>query len=255
MQITSASGAGTSRASHCSRIFWTRLRVSSRKAKEQQRAKRVNIAADARLPKPKLLGRRIGTRAKFDGVGIGAIAPNARDPQVDNHQRREGHASIGRIPHARYDDVRGFKIAVDYRYPRLPRGCKTSMQLAHRFTQNGIQPAGIIGRRPQAPHQRPECLAFDILHHHVELVAHTAAIDDSGQVLKTTTGALGRKQALIHPANLGRCVDTFANKGAERPATRALKIDEFGRLDIRKLEHALHTIAVIAVERRQMLDK
>ena len=75
-----------------------RFGVSSRQAKEQQRAKRVNIAADARLPKPILLGRRIGSRAKFDGVGIGAIAPNVRDPQVDNHQRREGHASIGRIP-------------------------------------------------------------------------------------------------------------------------------------------------------------
>ena len=104
-----------------------RFGVSSRQAKEQQCAKRVNIAADARLPKPKLLGRRIGTRAKLDGVGVGAIAPNARDSQVNNHQRREGHASIGRIPHARYDDVRGFKVAVDYRYPRLPRSCKTSM--------------------------------------------------------------------------------------------------------------------------------
>ena len=129
------------------------------------------------------------------------------------------------------------------------------MQLAHRFTQNGIQPAGIIGRRPQAPHQRPECLAFDILHHHVKLVAHTAAIDDSGQVLKTTTGALGRKQALICSANLRRSIDALADKGAERPATRALKVHGLGRLDIRKLEHALHTIAVIAVERRQMLDE
>ena len=232
-----------------------RFGVSSRQAKEQQCAKRVNIAADARLPKPKLLGRRIGTRAKLDGVGVGAIAPNARNSQVNNHQRREGHAGIGRIPHARYDDVRGFKVAVDYRYSRLPRSRKTGMQLAHRFTQDGIQPAGIIGRRPQASHQRLERLAFDILHHHVKLVAHTVAIDDSGQVLKTTTGALGRKQALICSANLRRSIDALADKGTERSATRALKIDELGRLDIRALEHALHTIAVIAVERRQMLDK
>lgn len=157
-----------------------RLGVSSRQAKEQQCAKRVNIAADARLPKPKLLGRRIGTRAKLDGVGVGAIAPNARDSQVNNHQRREGHASIGRIPHARYDDVRGFKVAMDYRYPWLPRSCKTSMQLAHRFTQNGIQLAGIIGRRAQAPHERLERLAFDIFHHHIELLARAAAIDNPG---------------------------------------------------------------------------
>ena len=232
-----------------------RFGVSSRQAKEQQCAKRVNIAADARLPKPKLLGRRIGTRAKLDGVGVGAIAPNARDSQVNNHQRGKGHAGIGRVSHARHNDVRGFKVAVDNRYPRLPRSCKTSMQLAHRFTQNGIQLAGIIGRRPQASHQRLERLAFDILHHHVKLVAHTAAIDDSRQVLKTTTGALGRKQALICSTNLHRSIDALADKGAERPAARALKIDEFGRLDIRELEHALHTIAVIAVERRQMLDK
>lgn len=144
---------------------------------------------------------------------------------------------------------------MDYRYPRLPRSCKTSMQLAHRFTQNGIQPAGIIECRTQTPHQRPECLAFDILHDHAKLVAHAATIDDSGQVLKTTTGALGRKQALICSANLRRGIDALADKGPERPATRALKIDEFGRLDIRELEHALHTIVVIAVERRQMLDE
>lgn len=140
MQITSASGAGTSRASHCSRIFWTRLRVSSRQAKEQQRAKRVNIAADARLPKPILLGRRIGSRAKFDSVGIGAIAPNVRDPQVDNHQRREGHASIGRIPHARYDDVRGFKVAVDYQYPGSPAAAKPACSSPTASHKTGYSP-------------------------------------------------------------------------------------------------------------------
>lgn len=74
-------------------------------------------------------------------------------------------------------------------------------------------------------------------------------------MLKTTTGALGRKQAFICSANLRRSIDALADKGTERPAARALKIDEFGRLDIRELEHALHTIAVIAVERRQMLDQ
>lgn len=63
------------------------LRVDSRQAEEQQGAKCVDVASHARLPKPILLGRRIGSRAKLDGVGIGAIVPYARDPQVDNHQR------------------------------------------------------------------------------------------------------------------------------------------------------------------------
>lgn len=63
------------------------FRVDSRQAKEQQGPKCVDIAAHTRLPKPILLGRRIGSRAKLDGVSIGAIAPYARDPQVDNHQR------------------------------------------------------------------------------------------------------------------------------------------------------------------------
>ena len=144
---------------------------------------------------------------------------------------------------------------MDYRYRRLPRRCKAGVQLTHRFTQDGIQSAGIIGRRPQAPHQRFERLAFDIFHHHVKLVAHTAAIDDSGQVLKTTTGALGRKQALVGPADLCRDIDALAHEGTERSAARTLKIDEFSRLDIRALEHTLHTIAVIAIERRQVLGK
>ena len=74
-------------------------------------------------------------------------------------------------------------------------------------------------------------------------------------MFKTASGPLSRKQALVGPANLRRSIDALADKGTERPAARALKIDEFGRLDIRALEHALHTIAVIAVERRQMLGK
>lgn len=43
-------------------------------------------------------------------------------------------------------------------------------------------------------------------------------------------------------------VDTFANKGAERPATRALKVHELGRLNIRMLEYTVYAIAVIALE-------
>ena len=80
-------GVGMPRASHCSRMSSPWLRVDSRQAEEQQGAKCVDAASHARLPKPILLGRRIGSRAKLDGVGIGAIVPYARDPQVDNHQR------------------------------------------------------------------------------------------------------------------------------------------------------------------------
>ena len=63
------------------------FRVDSRQAEEQQGAKCVDVAAHTRLPKPILLGRRIGSCAKLDGIGIGTIAPYAGAPQVDNHQR------------------------------------------------------------------------------------------------------------------------------------------------------------------------
>lgn len=140
MKTASVSGAGTSHASHCSRIFWTRLRVSSRQAKEQQRAKRVNIAADARLPKPILLGWRVGPRAKLDGIGISTFAPSTRDSQVNNHQRREGHAGIGGISHTRHDDVRRFKVAMDYRYPGSPAAAKPACSSPTALHKTGYSP-------------------------------------------------------------------------------------------------------------------
>ena len=75
------------------------------------------------------------------------------------------------------------------------------------------------------------------------------------QTVAANLGSMGRKQALICSANLRRSIDALADKGTERPAARALKIDEFGRLYIRELEHALHTIAVIAVTRHRVLLK
>lgn len=65
----------------------TRLGVGPRQTKEQQGTERIDIAAHARLAKTILLGRRIGTRAKLNGIGIGSLAPHASDSQVDNHQR------------------------------------------------------------------------------------------------------------------------------------------------------------------------
>ena len=52
----------------------TRLGVGPRQTKEQQGTERIDIAAHARLTKTILLGRRIGTRAKLNGIGIGSIA-------------------------------------------------------------------------------------------------------------------------------------------------------------------------------------
>ena len=56
-----------------------------------------------------------------------------------------------------------------------------------------------------------------------------------GLLKKALSGTLGRKQALICPANLGRSIDALADKGAERPSTRALKAHEFGCLNVRAL--------------------
>ena len=114
-----------------------RFGISPRQAKEQQRAERINIATHARLPKTVLLGRRIGTRAKLNGIGIGTVTPDTRDPQINNHQRGKGHAGIGRIVRARHDDIRGLQIAMDHRR-RLPRRRKAGMELAHRIAQDGI---------------------------------------------------------------------------------------------------------------------
>lgn len=74
---------------------------------------------------------------------------------------------------------------MDHRRRRLPRHCKTGMELAHGVAKGRIQFTCIIGGGSQTVHQHPERLTFDIFHNHVKLVAHTTAIDDSGQVLKT----------------------------------------------------------------------
>ena len=108
-----------------------RFRVDSRQAEEQQGAKCVDVAAHTRPPKPILLGRRIGSRAKLDGVGIGAIAPYAGDPQVDNHQRRKRQTVIRRIVGTCHDDIRRLEVAMDHRRRSLPRHCKTGVELAH----------------------------------------------------------------------------------------------------------------------------
>ena len=107
------------------------FRVDSSQAEEQQGAKCVDVAAHTRLPKPILLGRRIGSRAKLDGVGIGAIAPYAGDPQVDNHQRRKRQTVIRRIVGTCHDDIRRLEVTMDHRRRRLPRHCKTGVELAH----------------------------------------------------------------------------------------------------------------------------
>ena len=107
------------------------FRVDSRQAEEQQGAKCVDVAAYTRLPKPILLGWRIGSRAELNGVCIGAIAPHARDPQVDNHQRRKRQALIERTVRTRHDDIRRLEVAMDHRRRRLPRHCKTGVELAH----------------------------------------------------------------------------------------------------------------------------
>lgn len=72
----------------------TWLGVSPRQTKEQEGTQRVDIAANARLAKTILLGRRIGTRSKLDRVGVGSVTPYPRNPQIDNHQRRKRHAGI-----------------------------------------------------------------------------------------------------------------------------------------------------------------
>ena len=82
---------------------------------------------------------------------------------------------------------------MDLRRRRLPRHCKTGMELTHGVAKGRIQFTRIIGGGSQTVHQRPECLPFDVFHNHVELVAHTTTIDDSGQVLKTPACPLSGK--------------------------------------------------------------
>ena len=137
---------------------------------------------------------------------------------------------------------------MNHRHRHLPRHSKTVMELAHRVTQGAKQLARIIRGRAQTPHQGLERLAFDIFHDHAKLVAHATAVDNPGQVLKTSSSPLCRKQALVCPANLSRRVDALAHKGTERAAARPLKVDEFSCLYVRTLKHTICTIAVVAVE-------
>ena len=122
------------------------------------------------------------------------------------------------------------------------------MELRNCITKGAKQLTSIIGRRTQTPHQGPERFAFDVFHDHAELIARAAAIDNPRQVLVTSPGTLGRKQAFIRPANLGRRVDALANKGAKRSSAGALKVHELGRLDVGVLEHTVYAIAVITLE-------
>ena len=137
---------------------------------------------------------------------------------------------------------------MNHRHRTLSGRRKAGMELSGCIAKGAKQIARIIGCRAQTSHQGLKRFAFDIFHDHAKLVAHAAAIDNPGQVLIASSGALGRKQTLIYPANLGRCVDTLTNKGAERPSARALKVHELGRLDIRALEHPVYAIAIIALE-------
>ena len=98
----------------------------------------------------------------------------------------------------------------------------------------------IIGGSSQTVHQRPERLPFDVFHNRVEIVAHTTTIDDSGQVLKTSAR---------------RSIDAFTDKGAERTTAGSFKVHELGCFNGRALKYTLHAIAVVAIERRQVLGK
>ena len=144
---------------------------------------------------------------------------------------------------------------MDHRRRRLPRHCKTGVELAHGVAKGRIQFTCIIGGGSQTVHQHPERLSFDIFHNHVKLVAHTTAIDDSGQVLKTPARPLGGKQTLVCPADLSRSIDAFTDKGAERTTAGSFKVHELSCFNGRALKYTLHAIAVVAIERRQMFGK
>ena len=58
-------------------------RLPTRKTKEQHLAQSIDIAAHTRLPKAKLLGRSVATRAKMRGIALGALMPQARNAKVD----------------------------------------------------------------------------------------------------------------------------------------------------------------------------
>ena len=144
---------------------------------------------------------------------------------------------------------------MDHWRSHLSRRRKAGMELAHGVAKDRIQFTRIIGSGSQTVHQRPECLPFDVFHNHVELVAHTTTIDDSGQVLKTPARPLSGKQTLVCPADLSRRIDTFADKGAERTTAGSFKVHELGCFNGRALKYTLHAIAIVAIERRQVLGK
>ena len=91
---------------------------------------------------------------------------------------------------------------MNHRYRRLPRHLKSGVKFFCRIAEGGKQLARVIGRGAQPAYECLERLAFDILHDHIQLIAHTAAINDSWQVLKSVTRPLGRKQALVGPTDV-----------------------------------------------------
>ena len=144
---------------------------------------------------------------------------------------------------------------MNHRRRHLPLRRKTGMELAHRIAQSWEQFARVIGRGSQTVHQRLKRIALDVFHDHVEIIADAATVNDSGQVLKSSTRSLGCKQALIGTTDLRRRIDALAHKRSKRTAARAFEIHELGRLDRRALKHAINAIAVVTVERRQVLSE
>ena len=87
------------------------------------------------------------------------------------------------------------------------------------------------------------------------ILSSAGAKSDSGQVLKTPACPLSGKQTLVCPADLSRSIDAFTDKGAERTTAGSFKVHELGCFNGRALKYTLHAIAVVAIERRQVLGK
>ena len=169
------------------------------------------------------------------GILLAALAPGPRDTQVD-----EGDAA------RRDHDVARLEIAVD------DGRVKELVKLAHRVAEVGEDAAHEVETVGRGRHGLRERLSGNVLHDHDETLVLAVALDDAGQVGEPRPIALGSMDPLVRAAQPGGQV--LAHKGAQLGAVLlAHEVDALGGLQRPLLEHRVHAVAAIAVERGEVV--
>ena len=205
-------------------------------AEHEHHAQRVDIAADARLAKAVLLGRRVRARTEPNGIRPGIRTEAARDAEVD-----ERHAIT------RHDDVPGLEVAMD------DRRVKRFVKLRHRLAKGGHDAPSELIARAVAPNQLGQALAGHVLAHHDQLERGLIALDDTWDVQEPSARALRAEQVFVDGSHARIERDALAHERTECRAVCAHEAHELGhRPVLARTQPPLDSIVGIALERAEI---